>query len=60
MGRLRRIVAALALLQAGLVHTLVQALAAPALAGEPGIGPRSILIGQSAAFSGPSGALGRE
>jgi len=29
-------------------------------AAEPGIGPRSILIGQSAAFSGPSGALGRE
>lgn len=27
---------------------------------EPGIGPRSILIGQSAAFSGPSGDLGRE
>lgn len=29
-------------------------------AAEPGIGPRSILIGQSAAFSGPSGDLGRE
>jgi len=27
---------------------------------EPGIGPRSILIGQSAAFSGPSADLGRE
>lgn len=26
----------------------------------PGVGPRSILIGQSAAFSGPAGALGRE
>jgi len=60
MGRLRRALAALALLQAGLAYTLVQPLAAPALAAEPGIGPRSILIGQSAAFSGPSGALGRE
>ena len=28
--------------------------------GEEGVGPRSILLGQSAAFSGPSGALGRE
>lgn len=32
----------------------------PACSAEPGIGPRSILIGQSAAFSGPSGSLGRE
>ncbi|MFN5116720.1 MAG: ABC transporter substrate-binding protein [Cyanobacteriota bacterium] len=28
--------------------------------GEVGVGPRSILVGQSAAFSGPSGELGRE
>ena len=27
---------------------------------EVGVGPRSILVGQSAAFSGPSGELGRE
>ena len=27
---------------------------------EVGVGPRSILIGQSAAFSGPTGDLGRE
>jgi len=33
---------------------------AAAEAATPGIGPRSILIGQSAAFSGPSGELGRE
>lgn len=30
------------------------------LRAEVGVGPRSILIGQSAAFSGPSGELGRE
>jgi ABC-type branched-subunit amino acid transport system substrate-binding protein len=38
---------------------LVAPLANPAQA-EVGVGPRSILIGQSAAFSGPSGELGRE
>lgn len=32
----------------------------PVHAASPGIGPRSILIGESAAFSGPSGELGRE
>lgn len=30
------------------------------LRAEVGVGPRSILLGQSAAFSGPSGELGRE
>lgn len=35
-------------------------LSARAFAAEPGLGPRSILIGQSASFSGPSGDLGRE
>jgi branched-chain amino acid transport system substrate-binding protein len=30
------------------------------LRAEVGVGPRSILLGQSAAFSGPSGKLGRE
>ena len=40
---------------------LVLANLAPAAFGaEPGLGPRSILIGQSASFSGPSGDLGRE
>ncbi len=38
---------------------LVIPLQVPARA-EVGVGPRSILIGQSAAFSGPSGELGRE
>ncbi|MFM7465398.1 MAG: ABC transporter substrate-binding protein [Cyanobium sp.] len=32
----------------------------PGVRAEVGVGPRSILLGQSAAFSGPSGALGRE
>lgn len=44
------------LLLAGLVFQL----ALPVHAAEPGIGPRSILIGQSASFSGPSADLGRE
>jgi hypothetical protein len=35
-------------------------LVAPAVRAEVGVGPRSILIGQSAAFSGPSAELGRE
>ncbi len=56
MGRLRRSLALLGVVQAGLGALL----GLPSLAAEPGIGPRSILIGQSAAFSGPSGALGRE
>ena len=32
----------------------------PTTAAEEGVGPRSILVGQSAAFSGPAGLLGRE
>lgn len=39
---------------------LIAALTSTAKAGEIGITPRSILLGQSAAFSGPSGELGRE
>ena len=31
-----------------------------AIADEVGVGPRTILVGQSAAFSGPAGLLGRE
>jgi branched-chain amino acid transport system substrate-binding protein len=41
----------------GLLWLLLSAGAALA---EVGVGPRSILVGQSAAFSGPSGELGRE
>lgn len=39
---------------------LIAAFTSSAKAGEIGITPRSILLGQSAAFSGPSGELGRE
>ena len=39
---------------------LIAAFTSTAKAGEIGITPRSILLGQSAAFSGPSGELGRE
>jgi len=39
---------------------LIAAFTSTATAGEIGITPRSILLGQSAAFSGPSGELGRE
>ena len=43
-----------------LSFALFAAFTSPATAGEMGITPRSILLGQSAAFSGPSGELGRE
>ncbi|MFU8885595.1 MAG: ABC transporter substrate-binding protein [Cyanobacteriota bacterium] len=47
------------LLGLALVAPAITASALPVWA-EVGVGPRSILIGQSAAFSGPAGELGRE
>lgn len=44
----------------GLISAIGLILMAAGARAEVGVGPRAILIGQSAAFSGPSGALGRE
>jgi len=44
----------------GLISVIGLLLIPPGVRAEVGVGPRSILLGQSAAFSGPSGALGRE